>query len=339
MKVQRLFYVLISMSLMMPHSSWAWGDLGHRTIAIVAIQNLSDNAKAEASRILGYDISSELPRWSKEAVWADQVKLDPKWKYMSPYHYADHAQGKSYWETLPAPGGDAFRALLKFSESITFRDEFTSRDDKATALRMIMHLVGDLHQPLHTGEKENRGGNDIPVGYIEGFECPKDQQVDYDNGGHKLNLHLLWDYIVPRYDYYMNCENAEDAESPLQYATCLESRFNSIAWNSLDLQDWLKVNEDITDKNIKFGDLMAIDGAYLEQASSKAGLLIYLAGIRLAKTLDEVLARGHAPEEYSTFYRKVKQAFGEESFAFFKLKPLDIKTASKENKKSRSSSR
>ncbi|MCC7460652.1 MAG: hypothetical protein IT286_05055, partial [Proteobacteria bacterium] len=85
--------------------------------------------------------------------------------------------------------------------------------------------------------------------------------------------------------------------------------------------------------------LMAIDGAYLEQASSKAGLLIYLAGIRLAKTLDEVLARGHAPEEYSTFYRKVKQAFGEESFAFFKLKPLDIKTASKENKKSRSSSR
>jgi hypothetical protein len=83
--------------------------------------------------------------------------------------------GKHYSEVGAPPEGDAMQALTKFAA--TLRDPNASLDEQRLALKFAVHLVGDLHQPLHVGNGNDRGGNDVR---LEWFGTP-------------TNLHRVWD--------------------------------------------------------------------------------------------------------------------------------------------------
>lgn len=146
----------------------AWGDTGHRVTGAIAEHYLSSSAASVVRDLLGPESLAEA------STWPDFVRSDPAWKKAEAWHFVKAADGL-YKEGDAPPKGDAFTALKTFT--ITLRDANAPLADRQAALRFIVHIVGDLHQPLHVGCKDDSGGNGEPVIWF----------------GQASQLHRVWD--------------------------------------------------------------------------------------------------------------------------------------------------
>lgn len=165
---------LLALAVTASSNAFAWGQLGHRVTGQIAEQHLSADAKAAISAILGVESLAEA------ATYPDEMRSskDEFWqKKAGPFHYVTLKQPHHYHDTDAPPQGDAMTALTQFSA--TLKDPKASLADKQLALRFIVHIIGDLHQPLHVSDaaRNDKGGNTIKVEYF----------------GHESNLHRVWD--------------------------------------------------------------------------------------------------------------------------------------------------
>ncbi|GEQ98875.1 endonuclease [Iodidimonas gelatinilytica] len=167
----RLLSVL-TVCVAMAGPAYGWGPIGHRTTGAIAENHLNEKAQAAIRDLLGPETLAEA------ATWPDDMRSnpDPFWqKTASSWHYVTVPHGKSY-EAVGAPDrGDAITALEQFSRTVT--DESAPLADRQLALRFIVHIIGDLHQPLHVGNGTDRGGNDVKLKWF----------------GKDSNLHSVWD--------------------------------------------------------------------------------------------------------------------------------------------------
>ena len=149
-----------------------WGSTAHRAAAGIAERYLSPEARLAIEDILERETLAEA------STWPDFMRSAPSefWqRTANPWHYVTVPEGKAY-EEVGAPGqGDAYTALQGFSADL--RAAETPPQDRALALRFIIHIIADLHQPLHVGNGTDRGGNDTRVTYF----------------GQSTNLHRVWD--------------------------------------------------------------------------------------------------------------------------------------------------
>lgn len=153
-------------------TTFTWGKTGHRVTGDIAQERLSRKAQKEIKRILGVE------NLAQASTWADLMRSsqDDFWtKEAGPYHYVTIPPGKTYAEVGAPPEGDAISALAKFKAVLRNKD--ASREDKQLALRFTVHIIGDLHQPLHAGNGTDRGGNDFKMKFF--WET--------------TNLHRVWD--------------------------------------------------------------------------------------------------------------------------------------------------
>ncbi|MDA3934374.1 MAG: S1/P1 nuclease [Gammaproteobacteria bacterium] len=167
----RLFMLLL-VGLLYSQQLLAWGKTGHRVIGEIAEHYLSPSARLTVAELL---IDEGL---AEASTWADFMRSnqDEFWqKTATPWHYVTVPRGTSYADTGAPPQGDAITALQRFNATLT--DAEAELEDRQLALRFIVHIVGDLHQPLHVGNGEDKGGNDFDVVY---FDQP-------------TNLHRVWD--------------------------------------------------------------------------------------------------------------------------------------------------
>lgn len=166
-------YVAALLCLVVPAGpAFAWGQTGHRLTGAVAERYLSGVARANVQLLLGAESLAQA------ASWPDDMRSDPDifWqRTASPFHYVTVPAGTPYAQVGAPPEGDAVTALARFAQ--TLRDPAASAADKRLALRFSIHIVGDLHQPLHAGRPGDRGGNDVKVTYF----------------GEQTNLHSVWD--------------------------------------------------------------------------------------------------------------------------------------------------
>lgn len=177
--------------LVAPAAARAWGATGHRVIARVAEQHLSERARAGVRALLG---TRSLAR---VANWPDFIRAEPAWDFAGVWHYVtledeeslDAVRERANASILP----DNVIEAIEFSTAVlrgdagriaALRDLLRDRGAEpyagsieATALVFLVHLVGDVHQPLHVGRGDDRGGNQITVNWFDGQE----------------NLHSLWD--------------------------------------------------------------------------------------------------------------------------------------------------
>ena len=149
----------------------AWGPIGHRVSAALAERNISGRTRAYVEQILDRESLPEAATWPDE----ERSNPDPFWKEASPYHYVTLAPGEPADQLAHPPEGDAVTALARFTAVL--RDPAASREDKARALRFVIHIVPDLHNPLHAGKPGDRGANDVKVLWFGAAE----------------NLHWVWD--------------------------------------------------------------------------------------------------------------------------------------------------
>jgi len=241
----------------------AWGRTGHRVIAAIADRNLSGFARARIREIIGTESLDEA------ATWPDEMRSDPDpfWqKTATPWHYVTIA-GKEY--DMAPPEGDALTALRRFAAIL--RDPSASLKDRQLALRFVIHLVGDLHQPLHVGKGTDKGGNDVKVTFA----------------GRPTNLHSVWDSELVD----------EQQLSFTEYAERLERRTTPeqvVAWWDSDPMDWVRESAAIRDtiypKDPKLGWTYSYEMHPIVDRRLQQG------GVRLAAYLDWVFAAGQTPE-------------------------------------------
>jgi len=179
--LRQLIIILLTASMLL-----GWGKTGHRVIGKIAEENLTPKAKAEIIKLLGH---SDLARVSN---WADDIKSDPSWKHANDWHYCTVPEGKAYQG--PEDGG---RAVQKVTEFKDFMEKgLLSEKDQKDIIRFIVHIVGDLHQPLHVGNGTDRGGNEVSVKWFR----------------EETNLHRVWDSQMIDHMQYSYTEFAQQIQ-------------------------------------------------------------------------------------------------------------------------------
>ena len=165
--------VLLGLFFCLPFCSMAWGVLGHRIVGQIADNYLSKNTKREIFKILGNESVAIASNWP------DFIKSDPSYKYLDIWHYINLKAGlsetdlKNYLATDTVT--DAYTKINWLTAQL--KNKELEQDKKVLYLRLLIHIVGDIHQPLHIGRLEDRGGNGIKVNW---FKDPS-------------NLHSVWD--------------------------------------------------------------------------------------------------------------------------------------------------
>jgi len=147
----------------------AWGKTGHRTIGEIATQYLMPQALESANKLLDNQSLAFI------STYPDELKSDKNFDKYKPWHYVNIPLDKEYEDITPVLWGDIVQAIEKCVKIVG--DKTQPKEERAFHLKYLVHLVGDLHQPLHTGRFEDYGGNKITVYWF----------------GEKTNLHKLWD--------------------------------------------------------------------------------------------------------------------------------------------------
>ncbi len=161
--------VLILALAIIANTAFAYGPIGHRAIAKIAESYLTDTAKQQIMDLLDGDGIVIV------STFADDIKSDRAYDYTQAWHYVNVEDGKSYAESKKSPKGDLIFAINKCIEVL--KDPKSSKEDKAFRLKLLVHFIGDLHQPLHCGRAEDMGGNKIKVKWFR----------------RSTNLHRVWD--------------------------------------------------------------------------------------------------------------------------------------------------
>ncbi|MEX2499402.1 MAG: S1/P1 nuclease [Wenzhouxiangellaceae bacterium] len=207
-------------SLLLCSQAYGWGANGHRVAAQIADGYLSPEARLAVEDLLGAETLAEA------STWPDFMRADPDefWqRTANPWHYVTVPPGKTYAEVGAPEQGDAVTALKRFSD--TLRDSEASVDDKVLALRFIVHIVADLHQPLHVGNGEDRGGNDFRITFF----------------GEPSNLHRLWDsQLIEEKDL-----------SYTEMTAWLKAKVSPVdfrAWNTPDPMVWISESAEIRER-------------------------------------------------------------------------------------------
>ena len=165
--------ILSSFLLYLPLQSMAWGMLGHRVVGEVADSYLNGKTRREIKAILGNESIAMASNW------ADFIKSDTSYNYLSNWHYANFMDNLDYQllrTALDKETGTNIYNRIRFLSS-ELKNKTLESSKKRMYLRLLIHFVGDIHQPMHMGRKEDSGGNGIKIFW---FNQPS-------------NLHRLWD--------------------------------------------------------------------------------------------------------------------------------------------------
>jgi hypothetical protein len=170
--VPRLLTLALLGALSAAGAASAWGPTGHRVVGQIAADHLGEAARREVAALLGQSLA-------EASTWADDVRDDPEWKRLDPYHYVNLDPARGRFARCPDRGCvvDGIRDAVAI-----LGDQTMAREERATALRLLIHFAGDLHQPLHVSHREDRGGNDVAVAWF----------------GEPSNLHWVWDTGIVR---------------------------------------------------------------------------------------------------------------------------------------------
>jgi len=248
-RLQILFILLLSFQSLM-----AWSRTGHRIVGNIAEQFLTKNAKAQINRIIGHNDLSRL------SYWADEIKSDPEWKHAWDWHFCTIPNGEDY-----IPGKYAGEAIEKVNEFIsTLKNKKSSKQDKQVALKFLIHLVGDLHQPLHVGRKDDKGGNTIKVKWF----------------GEESNLHSIWDYHLLEHQQLSYTEYSDYLLLNVDYSDIRK-------WQGNTLLDYIQESKDLRDRCYNFsGSNLRWEYFYKNKELLEQRLL--QGGVRLSGELNRI---------------------------------------------------
>lgn len=241
-----------------------WGQTGHRVIARVAAGRLSPEARRTVQQLIpGESLASV-------ATWADSIR--PHRPATAPWHYVNIPVWDSiYRPAAVCPTGNCIVAALE-KQLMILADRQQSRSARADALKWVVHLVGDLHQPLHVGDRGDRGGNDV--------------KLTWD--GRTSNLHSVWDSGL------LAGTGTSEEQLVVQVTRTLQRRGDLARLTSGSIIDWAIESHDVA-RDVVYPFLpasLALDQGYLDKVQLALTDRVVRASARLAALLERALAKG-----------------------------------------------
>jgi hypothetical protein len=243
----------------------AWGQTGHRVTGAIAERHLGKRARAAVKAILGVESLAEA------STWPDFMRAspDPFWRKAGAYHSVAAPDGHYVSENAP-PEGDAVTALALFTQTV--RDPKAPLADRQRALRFIVHIIGDLHQPLHACNGIDHCGGDVQIAFL----------------GQPTNLHMLWDEgLIDRQQL-----------SFTEWTNWLDARITRRQirlWQDTDPLIWIA--ESAALRRSVYPVTEVVGKSYAFQFQPVIEDRLSMAGIRIAVYLDKIFSttRGHKP--------------------------------------------
>ena len=287
---------LLALIGLLPRQACAWGDEGHKIIALIAYQHLTPSARRQVDQLLLADPDTRTqPNIADAATWADRFRDSDRntskrrFNLTREWHFVDLELGKPDFASAcyghpkaatPASVGPPKACVV---DRITaFQNELKTlpSDDpeRVIALKFVLHFVGDVHQPLHAADQHDRGGNDTKVLF----------------GRHVVGqpLHAFWDRDVVK----------RLGSAPTTVARSLDQKFGSQcnAWMSGGPSEWAEDSFEVaketayhlgqattTDRND--ATVYRLSTEYQLKAVAAAGEQLEKAGCRLAMVLNQAL--------------------------------------------------
>ena len=234
-----------------------WSKTGHRVIGAVAQKHLNRKARKTIEKILQGETLAEVSNY------ADAIKSDRNYGRFSPWHYVNFPADARYLDSEPAAEGDVVMGIEKCITIL--KDPGTSEEDAVFYLKMLVHLVGDLHQPMHVGKLEDKGGNDIQVQWF----------------GRGSNLHRVWDANLID-DYGMSY--TELAESLPRWD---REKIKRVMEGTV--YDWVEEVQEVTNRvyaSAESGEKLSYRYRYVWWDTVEEQLLV--GGLRLAAVLNAI---------------------------------------------------
>ena len=253
MKRGILLIVFAALVITIPSKSFAWGAKGHAMVAEIAFHFLDDSTKAKVKKYLG-NLTIE-----ETANWMDDSRSNSYYDYMRTWHYCDMEKGEVYKPTSERNMLTIIHSALMDLKKV---DNLTKKDITRD-LRLIFHLIGDLHQPLHCGYSSDKGGNSIEISsaFVGG------------------NLHSVWDTQIIDYSKI----GVDDCLK--LYTTLSKEEINEI--NKTDVLNWYKQSRSYLDTAYNFKNNV-LDKPYLDNMSPIIIKQLLRGGLRLASVLKQI---------------------------------------------------
>lgn len=268
-RLRRMAAALFATLAMAPAAE-AWGPLGHSVVAELAQRHLSPAAKAEVLHLLALDHTQSL---ADIASWPDEIRNDPNqqalWKETRPLHYIDFRDPSCVY-VPPRDCKDGKCVVEAIPHYIDILGDRTQPDAaRLQALKFIVHFIGDIHQPLHAGYRDDAGGNAY--------------QVQFQGQG--MNLHRVWDsgLLGTRGLDWKAYAKRLDAEGIAPLPPSIAPRNNAFA-------QWAEESCQITHDIYPAGH--KVDQAYIDAELPVADSRLREAGRRLAEVLNLSLENG-----------------------------------------------
>jgi hypothetical protein len=284
----RLLLLLLGFLALRP--AHAFGPEGHALVGDIASQYLAPRTAAALERLLRHDrfadgTASGRKTLGEIASWADEIR-DFNWgKARASWHYDNIPVCEA-----PDPGKycKTSCASKRLEQQIALLgDARAPLHRRNEALKWVVHLIGDIHQPLHAADHHDRGGNSVQVSFFG----------ETDNAPYgPLNLHAIWDvHIVQR----LLAENG----GAQGFLPAPISAADKTAWERGSIADWMSESHELAKFAVyrplpggfacghRIGAVLAIDQDYYSKAAPLLAAQLRKAGVRLARILNESLDR------------------------------------------------
>jgi hypothetical protein len=251
-------FAILAITIFSATSCFSWGVTGHRATGLIAERYLNSKTKKKIKKLLGQQSLAMV------STWMDEIRSDSTYNYTADWHWVTIETGKTYDESSKNPNGDVIITLERLINEL----KWGKMDEKKQAeyLKMIVHLVGDIHQPLHVGCCDDRGGNSVRVKWAR----------------NDSNLHSVWD------------SNMID-ETKLSYTELADAlgqpdKATVAAWQKASVRDWANESMSYRKQVYAIGDgNLGYKYSFKNLETVEHRLL--QAGIRLAGVLNQVFGK------------------------------------------------
>lgn len=248
-------FVIVLVFAVIFTNAYSWGPTGHRVTGFIAEKYLNKKAQREIERILnGQSLAMA-------STWMDEIRSDSIYDYTSDWHWVTIPDGMTYEATDKNKKGDVIQTIERII--IELKSRKLTPNQEAENLKILVHLVGDIHQPLHVGRGTDRGGNNVKIMWFRADS----------------NLHRVWDSDMIDDTRLSYTELAESLDEPTE--------LQLQQWKKSTVRDWARESVQLRDyvygyKNEKLG----YEYSYRNFHHVRHRLL--QAGVRLGLILNEI---------------------------------------------------
>jgi hypothetical protein len=253
MKILRFTLVLAFFAINL--NAFGWGATGHRAMGLVAERYLTPAVKKKLQKILRGE------SLAMASTWMDEVRSDSTYDYTADWHWVTIENGKTYDESPKNPKGDVIMTLERIISDL--KSKKVSGKQEIEHIKMLIHLIGDIHQPLHVGCCDDQGGNRVRVKWFR----------------EDSNLHRVWDSDM--------IDNTKLSYSELANALGTPTKEEIAKYQKAGVRDWAKEAMTFRKQVYAIGDgNLGYKYSYKNLDTAKQQILV--AGVRLAGILNSI---------------------------------------------------